>query len=66
MIMTALVFSASDYNKILNGKINPKDGTFTATDDSDYIGDLIITAFDSSNKQCQFKITIGRELWYSG
>ncbi|MGI6587891.1 MAG: copper amine oxidase N-terminal domain-containing protein [Peptococcia bacterium] len=59
--LSNIKFSASDYNKI-DGEIE-SDGSFTVKNDKDYVGDLIITAFDTSNKlSASFKITIGREL----
>jgi len=58
---TGINYSASDYNKI-DGDI-ASNGSFKVTKDKDFVGDLIITAFDSTNKlSASFKITIGREL----
>jgi hypothetical protein len=56
-----IYFSASDYNK--TGAISPLNGTFTTTNNKDFVGDVVITAYDNANKlSASTTITIGRQL----
>jgi hypothetical protein len=54
-------FSLNDYNKV--DSFDEQTGVFLTTHEKDFVGDLLITAFDSSNKLSDsFKVTVSREL----
>jgi len=56
-------FSASDYTKLTAAGITPATGVFTAVNDKNLIGDVVITAYDNSNKlTASFTVSIGRQI----